>query len=76
MTIKEAIITVLREEKSALSISELYEGITTRKLFEFQAKKPLEIIAKVVRKHLDNGKPSQMPPMFKMTEDKRVNLIR
>ncbi len=52
MTILEACVTVLRDCSAPLSAEEIFEGISRRGLYEFGAKRPIEMVRGTIRKHL------------------------
>lgn len=51
MTIVEAVIKVLRENKGPLSHKQIYDQIIRQKYYKFAAKDPVSIVGRALRKH-------------------------
>lgn len=51
MTLKDAAANVLRNVKKPLTVDELFDEITRRKLFEFKAQQPKVVLTRTLRKH-------------------------
>lgn len=51
MTIVEAIKQVLQEAGTPLTAQEIYDLITTKKLYTFKAKNPQSVVSSQIRKH-------------------------
>lgn len=75
-TIKKAIVKVL-QEKSPLSINDIYERIIGLHLYDFGAKKPLSVInVEIKRSSVGTvySKPCQTK-LFRILNDDKVELI-
>jgi hypothetical protein len=51
MTIVDSAATVLREARRPMTAPEIYAAILERKLFQFKAKQPIQVLIKQLRRH-------------------------
>ena len=60
-TIREAIIDVLQAEGRAMSAREIFETIQSKKLYDFKAKDPANIVRGQLRRHSVGSKSKVAP---------------
>lgn len=53
MTIIDSIKEVMRSQGSPLTANEAYQGIVERKLYEFHAKNPAQVVQMQIRRHCE-----------------------
>jgi len=54
ITIKEAILSVLKEQGQPLELNEVYQLIKEKKLYLFNSESPIQMVRITMRKHCDN----------------------
>lgn len=53
MILKDAAAVVLKDVKKPLTVDQLFDEITRRKLFEFKAQQPKAVLTRTLRKHCE-----------------------
>ena len=77
MSIATAAVTVLREARKPLSVSEIYEAILAKKLYSFKAKQPMQVLQQQLRRHslgVANAASSKIK-LFSVSEQGRFALL-
>lgn len=77
ITIKEAIISVLKKEKNALTASEIYDKIIGNELYTFKSRMPVSIVSAQLRKSCEGVdlKKSSSTKMFHFIGNGKYKLI-
>ncbi len=77
MTIIEAAITVLSNNKEPLSAESIYQEICRQELFIFRAKKPIAVLRAELKRHSSDYSGKNPPPKLKLKQhyDKTYSLL-
>ena len=77
MTIYEAAIQVMQDVGKPLTLKEIYTWIVERKLYDFKAKNPFNVLSKTIRSRTENihNRSSESVRNFRLIEDNKYVLL-